>query len=192
MKKQHNLPPMHLICSNDDIRFSLHLIQIKDGIATATDAHVLVRYDLKNYINEEILAALNGKCIHKNTWIFLTKNYVHLRLIDNEVVLLHPDFGVIKLKVIEDKFCDYESIIKAAYDDNNVTELSTIGLNTELASKMQKVLQHGAFKSNHLIMRFMGKNKSMLCYNTGNTNAIGVIMPVMVDSEILTHYSKLI
>jgi len=73
--KIKSLPSLHNICSSDSFRFSLQLIEIKEGIATATDAHILVRYDLSNYINEEILSALNGKLIHANTWKFLIKNY---------------------------------------------------------------------------------------------------------------------
>jgi hypothetical protein len=41
------LKPIHLACSDDELRPNFQLIQIIGGIATATNGHILVSVDLK-------------------------------------------------------------------------------------------------------------------------------------------------
>src|ERR1700739_1160684 len=64
------LKPIHLACSNDDLRPVLSLIEIKDNIATATNAHIMIRVNLAKTteLTEDTLKILNGKYIHKNVW----------------------------------------------------------------------------------------------------------------------------
>ena len=188
MKK---LPPMHLACGTDMYLPQLSLIQIKGGIATATNAYIVVRYDLKDYIDKPILDTLENKCIHLNTWKFLLSNYVFLRLIGDEVVLLHPDFGAIKLKTIEDKFVDYKQLFVDSFDDSKKAEISTIGINTQYINIISKILSHEA-KNNNIAMNFRGENRGIACVNVDNRNAVAIVMPKMNYEYSGTNYSHLI
>jgi hypothetical protein len=64
------LKPLHLACLADDTRPNMKLIQIKDGVATTTNGHILVRIDLRQLecLPEEDLEILNGKYIHLEVW----------------------------------------------------------------------------------------------------------------------------
>jgi len=64
------LKPLHLACVNDDMRPNLALIQIKNGIAQATNGSIIVRLNLLEcgYFSKEILSILEGKYIHMEAW----------------------------------------------------------------------------------------------------------------------------
>ncbi len=62
--------PLHLVCTEDEMRPNMALIQIQDGVATATNGHCLVKIDLSktSSLAKDILDPLNGKFIHKEVW----------------------------------------------------------------------------------------------------------------------------
>lgn len=62
--------PLHLACVNDETRINLSLIEIKNGIATATNGHILVKLELlkTSILDPEQLKVLEGKYIHMEVW----------------------------------------------------------------------------------------------------------------------------
>lgn len=60
MKKSHQLPALHLACSTDERRLWMNYVIIEDGVATATDRHLLAcaRVDGfapgKSYVHREL------------------------------------------------------------------------------------------------------------------------------------------
>lgn len=70
MKKQNSLPPIHLAASTDDLRPAMQHIMIKDGIAYASDAHILAIVSLSDNsdLTQDQIEKLNGKVLHRDTW----------------------------------------------------------------------------------------------------------------------------
>jgi hypothetical protein len=70
MKKQNSLPPIHLAASTDDLRPAMQHIMIKDGIAYASDAHILAIVSLSENsdLTQDQIEKLNGKVLHRDTW----------------------------------------------------------------------------------------------------------------------------
>jgi hypothetical protein len=70
MKYKINLPPLHLACDNNELRPALSCISITDGIAVATNAHILIHYPLAQMCEweESDITNSNGKLIHMNVW----------------------------------------------------------------------------------------------------------------------------
>ena len=67
---EQQLKPIHLICTEDEMRPNMALIQIKNNVAYATNGHVLVKIDLQatSNLQKETLDIINGKYIHKEVW----------------------------------------------------------------------------------------------------------------------------
>src|SRR5687768_2247682 len=64
------LPPLHLACSDDELQPALQHIEIVDGIATATNSHVIAQLNLKQYskLDDDTIRLMNGKLIHRDVW----------------------------------------------------------------------------------------------------------------------------
>lgn len=69
------LPEIHLACSDDELRPTLQNIEIKNGVATATNGNFIARIGLvkNSMLNEETIDQMDGKFIHKDVWRFLVK-----------------------------------------------------------------------------------------------------------------------
>lgn len=69
------LPEIHLACSDDPLRPALNVVEIKNGVATATNGNFIVRIGLakNSMLAEETIDQLNGKFIHRDVWKFLVK-----------------------------------------------------------------------------------------------------------------------
>lgn len=180
------LPKLHKICSNDDLRYSLQLIQFKNGIATATDAHILVRYNLNGILNDDVLKVLEGKCLHANTWKFICAQKTLLLMAnDDDTLALHVgDIGMMKIKPIENKYVDWDKILPDAIKLADSEPLNHIGINPILLQKVSDVLTHGA-ESKSVVLRIHKKTKSMLVFSESNyKESVGMIMPVTFADEL--------
>lgn len=64
------LPPLHLACLDDEMRPNFRLIEIKNGIATATNGTIIVKIDLSlnGNLTPDQVNVLNGKYIHMEVW----------------------------------------------------------------------------------------------------------------------------
>jgi hypothetical protein len=43
------LPPIHLACVMDEFRYNMALIEIKNGVASATNGHMIVNIELAKH-----------------------------------------------------------------------------------------------------------------------------------------------
>jgi len=64
------LKPIHLACGDDDMRPNMRLIEVCNGVAQATDGHILVKVDLEktSLLDPDQINILNGKFIHMEVW----------------------------------------------------------------------------------------------------------------------------
>lgn len=68
------LPKVHMACSSDMLRPAMQNVYVKDGIATATDGHIIVRVKMERYMTEKNLRNLDGIQIPKKIWMLMTQS----------------------------------------------------------------------------------------------------------------------
>lgn len=175
------LPPIHLACSDDDQRPALQMVEVIDGIATATNAHIIARMNLAAYckLDEETIKKLNGKLIHRDVWA---------ELIDADIITvdgdnIHMDKGGIKatFDIATDlKFPDHESIVNAVarsiFDKKSFVAFSPKFI--AIAAKL--------FPSESLICRFYENNDMMVFFPSGDAKGFMGIMPMKITEEEAT------
>lgn len=175
------LPPIHLACSDDELRPALQLVEIIDGIATATNAHIIARMNLAAYskLDESVIQQLNGKLIHRDVW----ETLVDADIITVDGDSIHMDKGGIKatFDISTDlKFPDHESIINAVarsiFDKKSFVAFSPKFI--AIAAKL--------FPSENLICRFYENNDMMVFFPSGDAKGFMGIMPMKITEEEAT------
>lgn len=175
------LPPIHLACSDDELRPALQLVEIIDGIATATNAHIIARMNLAAYskLDETTIQQLNGKLIHRDVW----ETLVDADIITVDGDNIHMDKGGIKatFDISTDlKFPDHESIINAVarsiFDKKSFVAFSPKFI--AIAAKL--------FPSESLICRFYENNDMMVFFPSGDAKGFMGIMPMKITDEEAT------
>lgn len=174
------LPPLHLACDNHPIRPAFQLIYFNKTIATATDAHIMIRYDLQNILREDVLQYLDGKTIHMNIWKNI-KDAAMLRLMDGALMYAHPDFGMIKIKAEERTF-EWGLKWEGVWNDCHETTpepTQIIGMNWAFLATIGKIVNEPTKVFNIKIIKH---HKAILvCGNEDKFRAI--IMPCMVTAD---------
>jgi hypothetical protein len=178
MANKKILPPLHLATSDDELRPALMHIEIKKGIATATNAHIIAQLNLAEYsdLTEECIKKLNGKLIHRDIW---------LSIIDAEVIevtddTLHYEKGGVRADVdisCTYKFPNHKAIIDAVAN-SIFDKKSFIAFNPEYIAIAKKI-----FPSENLIMRFYENNEMMLLFPSGDAKGFVGIMPLKITEE---------
>ncbi len=175
------LPPLHLACSDDDLRPALQHIEIVDGIATATNAHIVCRLNLAEYslLPDECIRALNGKLIHKDIWDAVQD----ADLIEVNDDILHYEKGGVKADYdisCELKFPDLTGIINSVAN-SFFDKKSFIAFNPNLIVIAKKI-----FPSEHLIMRFYEDHEMMVLFPSGDAKGFIGVMPMKITEQEAT------
>lgn len=171
------LNPLHLACSDDDLRPNMSLIQIQSGIATATNGHILVRIDLKQIdaLTPEQLEILDGKFLHKEVWKEIYKcDSVEF---DDNGIYCHKN-GIKKTFDYSNpngEFFDTDSVVKDIKDAGEETKPQML-LNPTFITILQKI-----FQSNQLTFSFSKGNKGVLAYPHYDCGMFAVIMPLFLE-----------
>jgi len=174
------LKPLHLVCVMDEMRTNFALIEIRNGIAQATNGHILVRIDLRNAETETKLSlsdieTLNGKYIHMNVWKEIYK--CDLLELDNYGIYCHKD-GIKKTfeySQPQGTFFDIGTIvtevIEGGEEDKRIMTYSP-----KLISIIDKV-----FQSPQLHFSFSKGHNGTLVYPSYGGGMFAVLMPLMSD-----------
>lgn len=175
------LPPIHLACSDDELRPSLQHIEIVDGIATATNAHVIAQLNLGEYstLPDECIRQLSGKMIHRDVW----EAIMDADLIEVTDDVLHYEKGGIRADFnihCDLKFPDHRSLINAVAN-SMFDKKSFVCFNPKYISIASKI-----FPSETLICRFYQDNEMMLFFPSGNAKGFLGIMPMKMSEEEAT------
>ena len=175
------LPPLHLACSDDELRPALQHIEIIDGIATATNAHVIARLNLSvfSYLTDEAIRKLNGKLIHRDIWEVIQD----ATLIEVEGDRLHYEKGGVKADFdisTTYKYPDHKVIIDAVAN-SMFGKKSFICFDPNLVVIAKKI-----FPSENLIMRFYANNDMMVLFPSGETKGFIGIIPMKITEEEAT------
>lgn len=175
------LPPMHLACSDDNLRPALQYIEILDGIATATNASVLAQLNLSVYssLPDECIRSLNGKMIHKDVWASI----MDADLIEVTDDVLHYEKGGVKADYDIHcilKFPDYHSIVNSVAN-SLFDKKSFVCFNPKLIQIASKL-----FPSEALICRFYENNEMMIFFPSGEAKGYLGIMPMRLSEQEAT------
>ncbi len=175
------LPPIHLACSDDDLRPALQMVEIIDGIATATNAHIIARMNIAAYskLDETTIQLLNGKLIYRDVWA---------ELIDADIMTVEDDsIHMVKggIRATFDihtdfKFPDHESIVNAVAQ-SIFDKKSFVAFNPKFIAIAAKL-----FPSENLICRFYENNDMMVFFPSGDAKGFMGIMPMKLSEEEAT------
>lgn len=161
------LPPLHLACSDDELRPALQHIEIKKGIATATNAHILAQLNLSEYtdLDEE---TIKHEAIQDATVIAVEGDTLHYESggvradVDISCALKFPNHKTIVDAVAKSVF-DKKSFV--CFDPNWI----------KIAAKI--------FPSETLICRFYENNEMMVFFPSGDAKGFVGIMPMKISEE---------
>lgn len=172
------LPPLHLAASDDDLRPALNHIEIVDGIATATNAHIIAQLKLSEYstLPDETIRALSGKLIHRDVW----ESIQDADLIEVNEDIVHYEKGGIKADFnisCDLKFPDHRTLIKAV-SNSIFDKKSFVCFNPEWIKIASKI-----FPSESLICRFYENNEMMVFFPSGDAKGFIGIMPMKISEE---------
>jgi hypothetical protein len=175
------LPPIHLACSDDELRPALQMVEIVDGIATATNAHIIARLNLSAYskLEDETIKKLDGKLIHRDVWETIMD--ADILTVDGDSI--HMDKGGIKatFDISTDlQFPDHHSII-AAVSRSIFDKKSFVCFNPKFIAIASKL-----FPSENLICRFYENNDMMVFFPSGDAKGFMGIMPMKLTDEEAT------
>jgi hypothetical protein len=172
------LPPLHLACADDELRPALMHIEIKKGIATATNANLIAQLNLSQYslLDDETIKKLNNKLIHRDVW----EQIQDVDIISVEGDTLHCEKGGIKADY--DISCVYKFPNHKAIIDTIAGSIfdkkSFIVFNPKYIEIAKKI-----FPSESLVMRFYENNEMMLLFPSGDAKGFVGIMPMKISEE---------
>ena len=175
------LPPLHLAASDDELRPALNHIEIVDGIATATNAHIIAQLKLSEYstLPDETIKALSGKLIHRDIW----ESVLDADLLEVHDNIIHYEKGGIKADfdiTCDMKFPDHKSIIDAVAK-SIFDKKSFVCFNPEWIKIASKI-----FPSESLICRFYENNEMMVFFPSGDAKGFMGIMAMKISEEEAT------
>lgn len=178
MKQLNTLPKLHHCCANDFYRPQFNYVQVQDGNAIATDAHIMVVCRLEKYLDAETITLLNGKSIHSQLWAKISKPKAVFRFEEDGVRFLNENCKYFYGKDIT--LTDYKSIIPNAIPKITDSEDSqVISINGNYLQRLSLALDEVS-----PILVLNERNQFYLTENQDKT-MVGFIMPYMVsDKEI--------
>lgn len=175
------LPNIHLASADDELRPALMHVEILDGIATATNGHIIARMNLKEYstLPEETVRALSGKLIHRNVWDVIRDAdliEVHEDVIHYEKDGVKADYDISSTY----QFPDYSGIIQAVAN-SKFDRKSFISFNPE-----HIVIAKKLFPAENLILRFYENQEMMVIFPSGEAKGFIGIMPLKITEKEAT------
>lgn len=178
------LPPMHLICSTDDLRRHLQCIHIENGIATATNALALVRYNLTDYLEEDVLKIMDGKLIHKSMWELMCGVECFFIQAHENNVRVNLGHGYLTLKFVDEPYPDFHKITNPLFSGEALDSKTQISINTKQFSVISKVLNHASIIGDYTFF-FNQDAKAIVIVNNHHDDGIAILAPVFTTQSVL-------
>jgi len=173
---EQQLPPMHLACMIDESRPNMALVQIKNGCATATNAHIIVRVDLRiNTTFIEQFPCLEGKYIHSEVWKDIHKSDAIEFAEDG--ITCHKN-GIVKYfdyAIPNGEFFSIQSIIDEIKIKGE-TEIRLVTYTPKFIGIIQKI-----FNQNVLNFSFTANNGGTVVFPDENSGMMAILMPAFTE-----------
>jgi len=174
MKKIHDITPIHLVASNDDLRPAMMFIEIRKGIATATNGHILVRKYFESLKNIELLY------VHKDDFKMIYDS-ISFQIIDNNKFELFTKLGKITLiprEFTELRYPNYFPTFQSFKDKSNSIDEIPDGFDPNLVANIYKA---GGINYLDCKMVFTGNRKPIFILHY-NEPFIGLVMPYTMET----------
>ena len=173
------LKPLHLVCVDDEMRPNLKMIEIKNGIAQATNGHILVKLQLNttSTLTPEQIAILNGKYIHMNVWKELWK--CDLIELDDEWITCNKDGIVKRFEYAEPNgsFFTFDTIIGEIKEAGEEPQ-RIVCYNPDFITILAKI-----FQTESLFFSFSPNNKGTIVFPDDVSGMFAVLMPKSTDAQ---------
>lgn len=172
------LPPLHLACSDEEQTRAISHVEIVDGIATATNGHILARLNLREYstLPEVAIKALSGQLIHRDIW----ESIMDADLIEVNGDSLHYEKGGIKADYdisTDFTFPNYGPIV-AAVANSKFDKKSFVSFAPKFIQIAAKL-----FPSENLICRFYESADMMILFPSGEAKGFLGVMPIKIKDD---------
>lgn len=181
------LPPIHHACSNDDLRPIMQNVLIDNGVAIATNAHVLVLINMRHnsMLDNDQIELMNGKMIHRDSWSFLCSADMVKPSPDG--IICHK--GGIKCSIMYEQepafsYPNYKAIIEKY--NNKPEPVDSMGINPEWITLLKKTF--GGSSMGYQFM-FYGKDKGVIVRPISDTTRYAVVMPMMMNGTDTTTFN---
>jgi hypothetical protein len=184
--RKYNIIPVaiHAACARDkESKASMHCVLIDDGCAIATNAHIIVCYDLRDDLTEEVLEWLEGKMIHREVFAYIQDKVIQLPKSDKDAWKLgvhDPVLGDvdvdIKANIEDDLFPNYKKMMPEPLEKGS-SKVDSIGFNSFWLDTIRRGLIKKKEEYN-LSLKFNGPKRGILVKPTHNARrSYGIIMP---------------
>lgn len=171
------------ICSKDDLRPVMSGAIIDKGNIVATDAHHLIKIDLKFFdLDEDSIKVLENKFLPSDLLLELGRLKPNQEWFVNEQGFnLIKEGKVTRIYPIEEselKYPNYQVVIP-----EETAPVTSFGLNAQLLLNIQKIYEvyrHLTGSETTLKIKNHGQNRAMVAINKDET-FLGLLMPIRVD-----------
>ena len=175
--KETKLPPLHLAASNDELRPGLQHISIKEGVAYASDAHMMavcnIRYGFD--LSEKHIEMLNGKLFTRDAWSLIHNAHI-LDVTDSGIVIKRRSL-VAEIKSVcatDVNPPDHLKALKSALD-SGVCQNTKVSVNPKYLDISKKIIG-----TDHLVIEVYSKGGNF-CFDPIVDNVFCLIMGKTLD-----------
>ena len=178
------LRPLHLACIADDMRPNMRLIEIKRGIAQATNGHMLVKIQLSEtcLLDEDQIKMLDGKFIDMEVWKECHKC---------DMIEVEPDNIICHKNGIK-KIFEYSNSQGTFFNLDSIIET----LKEKQSEGKEFVIMNATFIT--IIQKIMGNSELTFAYSTGESGVLiypqegcgsfAVLMPCHYEGKLNRYF----
>lgn len=175
MSDKKYLPPIHLACTDNELRPALQHIHILDGIATATDGRLLVQINLQEHskLKPDDLSFLDNLFIHMDIWSAIMN--AEVLEIDSERIVCTKGGAVAEYSLkqpAEISFPEYKGLLK----DIRIAatrQTDAFAISPKEMARIGKCLE-----SSSLFFDFYGAEKAAVIYSALSDKRFAIYMPI--------------
>ena len=172
---------LDLACGKDDLRPVMQYVKVTKNKIVATDAHIMAIIDTSEVFNEDFIIGIpeDGMLIHRDDWKKMIQYEIPTWKTEGQVMkMVHSKKRSLLIEVEFEKdiakYPNWEAIIP----DGDFVELGQVGINFELAHKIQQALDIPSSK-----LSFYGDTKPIKveCVKDLRKGRLGILCPTYIN-----------
>jgi len=172
---------LDLACGKDDLRPVMEYVKVTRDKMIATDAHIMAVVDTDTVFDSDFIQGIpeEGMLIHREDWKKMIQYEVPTWKTEGEVIkMVHSKKRSLLVEVEYEKDIAKYPNWQAIIPEGDKFELDKIGINFELAIKLQQALNLDSCK-----LEFFGDSKPILVSDSKEQKEgrIGILMPVKTN-----------
>jgi hypothetical protein len=182
MKTKNFRKKISLACGTDDLRPSMTHLHFKDGFVYATDAHILLKQNLKAHaFTDDEIELMNGKFLHAAAFNEVYR-YDSVTVTEQGFICRKgPVKTIVEFTPFDGKYPDADAVIPTG----PVSPIDSIGLNMALIKKVEQLTLS---YTKNVKAHFRGKNKAIIFTPIDSDDLepnadLILLMPVAIGAE---------